>query len=121
MRRRESDIKHEFEKKLALNSCALQGVNVFPSAIKDVVTYFRPRTTGDIQVLLDRPGPNVQPPVRIQVEYAPGVTNLEALKKEIEGALHDRLLFGPAVELLPEGTLPRFEMKAKLIRKLYEE
>lgn len=121
MRRRESDIKHEFEKKLALNSCALQGVNVFPSAIKDVVTYFRPRTTGDIQVLLDRPGPNVQPPVRIQVEYAPGVTNLEALKKEIEGALHDKLLFGPAVELLPEGTLPRFEMKAKLIRKLYEE
>ena len=97
------------------------GVNLFPSAIKDVVTSFRPRTTGDIQVLLDKPGPNVQPPVRIQVEYTPGVTDLEGLKKEIEGALHDKLLFGPAVELVPEGTLPRYEMKAKLIRKLYEE
>jgi phenylacetate-CoA ligase len=55
------------------------------------------------------------------VEYTPGDTDLGGLKKEIEGALHDRLLFGPYVELVPEGTLPRYEMKAKLIRKLYEE
>ena len=97
------------------------GVNVFPSAIKDVVIAFRPLTTGEIQVFLAKPGPNVQPPVPIQVEYAPGVTNLAGLKKELEDALHDRLLFGPNVELVPEGTLPRYEMKAKLIRKLYEE
>jgi phenylacetate-CoA ligase len=96
------------------------GVNVFPSAIKDVVTSFRPRTTGEILVLLDKPGPNVQPPVRIQVEYTAGVANLEGLKKEIEGALHDKLLFGPAVELVPEGSLPRYEMKAQLIKKLWE-
>jgi phenylacetate-CoA ligase len=97
------------------------GVNVFPSAIKDVVTSFRPRTTGEILVLLSKAGPNVQPPLHIQVEYTPGDTDLGGLKKEIEGALHDRLLFGPYVELVPEGTLPRYEMKAKLIRKLYEE
>lgn len=97
------------------------GVNVFPSAIKDIVTAFRPRTTGEILVLLHKPGPNVQPPVHIQVEHASGATNLEGLKKEIENALHDRLLFGPNVELVPEGTLPRYEMKAKLIKKLYEE
>jgi phenylacetate-CoA ligase len=96
------------------------GVNVFPSAIKDVVTSFRPRTTGEILVLLDKPGPNVQPPVRIQVEYTAGVANLEGLKKEIEGALHDKLLFGPDVDLVPEGSLPRYEMKAQLIKKLWE-
>lgn len=96
------------------------GVNVFPSAIKDVVMSFRPRTTGEILVLLDKPGPNVQPPVRIQVEYAVGVTNLESLKKEIEGALHDKPLFGPDVELVIEGSLPRYEMKAQLIKKLWE-
>jgi phenylacetate-CoA ligase len=72
-------------------------------------------------VLLAKPGPNVQPPVPIQVEYASGVTNLEGLKKELEDALHDKLIFGPNVELVPEGTLPRYEMKAKLIRKFYEE
>lgn len=97
------------------------GVNVFPSAIKDIVTSFRPRTTGEMLVLLDKPGPNVQPPVRIQVEYKEGAANLQGLKKEIEGALHDKLLFGPDVELVQEGTLPRYEAKTPLIKKLYEE
>jgi phenylacetate-CoA ligase len=98
----------------------LLGVNVFPSAIKDVITAFRPRTTGDMLVLLDEPGPKVQPPLKIQAEYASGEKDLDALKKEIEGLLREKLVFRADVELVPEGTLPRFEMKAKLIRKLYE-
>jgi len=98
----------------------LLGVNVFPSAIKDVVTSFRTRTTGDMIVLLDEPGPKVEPPLRIQVEYTSGEKDLEALKKELENVLREKLVFRADVELVPEGTLPRFEMKAKLIRKLYE-
>jgi phenylacetate-CoA ligase len=46
---------------------------------------------------------------------------LGTLKKVLEEALRDKLVFRADVELLPEGTLPRFEMKAKLIKKLYEE
>ncbi|HEX16331.1 MAG TPA: phenylacetate--CoA ligase family protein [Deltaproteobacteria bacterium] len=97
------------------------GVNVFPSAVKDVVMSFRPRTTGEMVILLDKPGPKVDPPVRIQVEYTRGVTDLEGLKREIEGALRERLVFRAEVELVEEGTLPRHEMKASLIRRLYEE
>ncbi len=97
----------------------LLGVNVFPSAIKDVITSFRPRTTGDMLVLLDQPGPKVDPPLKIQVEYAPAEKDLDALKKELETVLRDKLVFRADVELVPEGTLPRFEMKAKLIRELY--
>jgi phenylacetate-CoA ligase len=96
------------------------GVNIFPSAVKDVITSFRPRTTGDIQVLLDKPGPKVDPPLRIQAEYAPGEKDLAGLKKELEEKLREKLVFRAEVELVPEETLPRFEMKAKLIRKLYE-
>ena len=96
------------------------GVNVFPSAIKDIITSFRPRTTGDMLVLLDKPGPKVDPPLRIQAEYSPDEKDLETLKKELEGVLREKLVFRADVELVPEGTLPRFEMKAKLIRKLYE-
>jgi phenylacetate-CoA ligase len=96
------------------------GVNVFPSAVKDVITSFRPRTTGDMLVLLDKPGPKVEPPVRVQVEYAPGEKDLNGLKKTLETALREKLVFRADVELVPDGTLPRFEMKAKLIRKLYE-
>jgi len=97
------------------------GVNVFPSAIKDVITFFRPRTTGDMIVLLDKPGPKVEPPLKVQVECASGEKDLDALKKELEKVLRDKLVFRADVELVPEGTLPRYEMKAKYIRKLYEE
>lgn len=98
----------------------LLGVNVFPSAIKDIVTSFRPRTTGDMLVLLDEPGPKVNPPLKIQAEYTSEEKDLNALKKELETMLREKLVFRADVELVPEGTLPRFDMKAKLIRKRYE-
>lgn len=98
----------------------LLGVNVFPSAVKDVVSSFRPRTTGDMIILLDEPGPKVKPPLKIQVEHASAEMNLAALKHELEDVLKEKLVFRAEVELVPEGTLPRFEMKAKLIKKLYE-
>ena len=97
------------------------GVNVFPSAVRDVVTILRPKTTGEIQILLDKPGPKVEPPMKIQVEYAKDVSDLQRLKGELENLLKEKLVFKAEVDLVPEGTLPRFEMKAKLIRKLYEE
>jgi phenylacetate-CoA ligase len=96
------------------------GVNVFPSAIRDVVGSLRPKTSGEIQVVLDKPGPAVAPPVMVEVEYGKEATDLEALKKEIEALLNARLSFRAAVHLVPEGSLPRFEMKAQLIKKLWE-
>jgi len=98
----------------------LLGVNVFPSAIKDIITSFRPRTTGDMLVLLDTPGPKVTPPLKIQVEYSPEEKDLDGLKRDVEATLRDKLVFRADVELVPDGTLPRFEMKAKLIRELYK-
>ena len=96
------------------------GVNVFPSAIKDIVTSMRPATTGEIQILLEQPGPKVEPPLKIQVEYTEQVRDLSSLKKDIEQLLREKLVFRADVELVPEGTLPRFEAKAKLVKKLYE-
>ncbi len=97
------------------------GVNVFPSAIKDVATSMRPRTTGEIQVVLDRPGPKVEPPMRVKVEYGEQAGDLATLKKQIEERLREKLVFRADVELVAPGTLPRFEAKAKLVRRLYEE
>lgn len=97
----------------------LLGVNVFPSAVKDVVASLRPRTTGEIEIQLRQPGPKVEPPLPIRVEHGEGVTDLAALKHDVEDALRNRLVFQPDVELVPPGTLPRYEMKAQLIRKLY--
>lgn len=98
----------------------LRGVNVFPSAIKDVVMSLRPRTTGEVQILLEQPGPKVEPPLKLQVEQGLDEPDPAALKKELEDLLRQKLIFTAQIELVPSGTLPRFEMKAQLIRKLYE-
>jgi phenylacetate-CoA ligase len=97
------------------------GVNVWPSAISDVVGGLRLRTTGALQILLSVPGPRVDPPLALQIEYGPEATHLPALKRELEQLLRDKLIVKTSVELVPPGTLPRFEMKAQLIRRLYEE
>jgi phenylacetate-CoA ligase len=99
----------------------LAGVNVWPSAIKDVVTSLHPRTTGALQILLGAPPPRVDPPLRVQVEYGPEARDLDALKRELERLIREKLIAKAEVELVPPETLPRFEMKAQLIRKLYEE
>jgi phenylacetate-CoA ligase len=97
------------------------GVNVFPSAVKDVVTSLRPKTTGEIRILLNQPGPKVDPPMKIEVEYSKNISDLQSFKGEIENLLREKLVFKADIHPVPEGTLPRYEMKAKLVRKLYEE
>lgn len=98
----------------------IRGVTVFPSAIRDVVMGLRPKTTGEIQVLLEQPGPVVEPPLKIHVEYSRGYSGeLEQLKQEVEEELRSKLIFAPDIILVPEGELPRYEMKASLVKKLF--
>jgi phenylacetate-CoA ligase len=99
----------------------IRGVNVWPSAIRDVVSSLRPLTTGEIQILLERPPPLVTGPLRIKVEYGPDVVDVQGTRARVVGELRQRLTFTADVEMVPPGELPRFEMKAKVIRKLYEE
>mgnify|MGYP000619077088 CR=1 FL=1 len=94
---------------------------MFPSAIKDIIASLRPKTTGALQILLTEPPPRVTPPLKIQVEYGEGVEDLATLKQEIEEELRAKLYISADVELVPPGTLPRYEMKAQLIKRLYEE
>jgi phenylacetate-CoA ligase len=99
----------------------VRGANVWPSAIKDVLMSLRPRTNGEMQILLERSGPAVDPPLRIQIEADGDDATLRQLKTDAQQLLRDKLVFTSQIEIVPIGKLPRFEMKAKLIRKLYEE
>ena len=98
------------------------GVNVWPSAVKDIITGMRPKLSGDMQIILKEPGPSVAPPILIQAEYPPGTKEEELpnLKQECEARIRERLIFQANVELVPEGTLPKFEMKAQLIKRPWE-
>ena len=96
------------------------GVNVFPSAIRDVVSSLHPRMTGAMQVVLTRPGPRVEPPLRVVAEYGPDATDLAALRTSVQSLIRARLTVAVEVELVPPDTLPRSEMKSRLVRRLYE-
>ncbi len=93
------------------------GVNVWPSAVKDVVASMQPRTTGAMQIVLADAGPVVRPPLRVQVEYGPDEEDLEELRGTVERALRDRLVVRATVDLVPPRALPRWEMKAQLVRR----
>ena len=97
------------------------GVNVFPSAVRDVVSSFYPQMTGEVQILLDQPGPGVKPPLRVMAEVGTEAQDQATLQKKVEEKIKSVLTVPAAVQLVPAGTLPRFEMKGQLIRKLFEE
>jgi phenylacetate-CoA ligase len=96
------------------------GVNVFPSAVRDVVAGFHPQTTGEIQIVLDEPGPRVSPPLKVVAEYTGACSDLPELKRAIERKIKATLTLPAALELVPSGTLPRYEMKGQLVKKSYE-
>ncbi|MDE0176893.1 MAG: hypothetical protein OYH76_11545 [Defluviicoccus sp.] len=93
----------------------LRGVNVWPSAIQDVVAGFRPDTTGALRIVLPRPGPAADPPLHIRVEHGADARDLPALARALETALREKLIFTARVEPVPPGTLPRSTMKTRLV------
>lgn len=101
----------------------VKGINVYPAAVKNLVAGFAPRTTGSICIILDEPGPKVNPPVRVRVEYgaALGESGLESLRHDLERRISDVLRFRPLIELVPPESLGRTFHKSKLVIKAYEE
>lgn len=95
----------------------VRGVNVWPSAVKDVITGFRPEVSGEVLISVDGPGPTVDPPLRIRVEVGSGGGSGDptSLSARIEQALRAKLIVSTKVELVPRGVLPRTQMKAKLV------
>jgi len=96
------------------------GVNVFPSAIKEVVSTFHPATTGEMQIVLDKPGPGVAPPLKVLAEYCGEFGASAALKAAMERKIKALLSVSASVELVSAGTLPRYEMKGQLVKRTYE-
>jgi len=92
------------------------GVNVFPSAIKDVVSSFYPATTGEIQIVLDQPGPGVAPPLKVVAECCGEPAASAELKLAIERKIKAVLNVPALIQPVHAGTLPRYEMKGQLVK-----
>jgi phenylacetate-CoA ligase len=96
----------------------VRGVNVFPSAIREVVSAFLPRVSGHILVRPTAPGVKQEPPLPVSVELAPGEEAGAELAEAIRERLRSVLVVQTRVELVPRGTLERSEYKSKLVEQL---
>jgi phenylacetate-CoA ligase len=95
----------------------VRGVNVFPSAVREVVSSFVPRVSGHILVEPREPGPKQDPPLPVSVELAPGATEDPTLAEAIRDRLREALVVQTSVELVPWGSVQRSEYKSKLVRR----
>ena len=94
----------------------VRGVNVFPSAIREVVGEFSPAVSGTILVRPAGQGVKQEPPLPVMVELAKGGQPDADLARRIRERLRAALVFSAAIELAPFGTLERSEYKSKLVR-----
>ena len=94
----------------------VRGVNVFPSAIREVVGTFAPRVSGNILVRPSAPGPKQDPPLPVAVEIAAGGAGDADLARAIREQLRAALIVQTEIELVPFGGLQRSEYKSRLVQ-----
>jgi phenylacetate-CoA ligase len=95
----------------------VRGVNVFPSAVRDVVSAFTPDVSGHILVRRRTPGVKQEAPLPVSVELARGATADAVLADAIRERLRNVLVVQTQVELVPWGTLQRSEYKSRLVER----
>ena len=93
----------------------VRGVNVFPSAVRDVVGAFTPDVSGHIVVRPQSDGAKQDPPLPVAVELAEGKQADDGLAERIRARLRDSLVVQTRVDLVPWGSLRRSEYKSKLV------
>ena len=86
----------------------VRGVNVYPGAVDDILR----RCGGVAEYRVETHVSKALAELAIQVEVAAGY-DADDLAHRIEGALRDSLSLRIPVCVVPAGSLPRFEMKAK--------
>ena len=86
----------------------VKGVNLFPSAVQDLVIGFQPDVTGNIRIVKPTESPVIEPPLRVKVELSATAASIDAdgLAARIADEIRRRLRVTPSVELFDEGTLP---------------
>jgi phenylacetate-CoA ligase len=89
----------------------VRGVNVYPTAVEDVLRGFS--EIAEYQVEVDRSRPLVELSLRIEARSDCAAELVEALVGRVQHALHGAFNLRVPVSLVAEGSLPRFEMKAR--------
>jgi phenylacetate-CoA ligase len=95
----------------------VRGVNVFPAAVRDIVSAFSPTVSGHILVKPRQPGVKQEPPLPVSVELARGAAADAGLADAIRHRLRSALVVETRVDLVPWGTLQRSRYKSRLVER----
>jgi phenylacetate-CoA ligase len=93
----------------------VRGVNVFPSAVREVVSAFAPDVSGHILLKPQAAGVKQEPPLPVSVELARDATADADLADAIRERLRNVLVVQTQIDLVPWGSLRRSEYKSKLV------
>jgi phenylacetate-CoA ligase len=86
----------------------IRGVNVFPSALENLIRTYTP--VDEFRVKVGKRGELDE--LSIEVELMEG-SDAEAVVTAVAQSIGTSLGFRPTVTAVPRGALPRFELKAK--------
>jgi phenylacetate-CoA ligase len=93
----------------------VRGVNVFPSAVREVVGAFAPDVSGRVLVRPREPGVKQEPPLPVAVELGRDAAADTELAAAIRSRLREVLVVQAEVELVPWGSLQRSDYKSRLV------
>jgi len=99
----------------------VRGVNIFPTAVGNTLAHLSDRLSGEFQIIVDHPPPHQYLRVRVELAQQLAPAHVEDLPQQIIQALREQLNFRAEPELVPYGTLPRTEQKARRVIKAYEQ
>ena len=96
----------------------VRGVNVFPAAVREVVSGFAPDVSGRILVRPTAAGVKQEPPLPVAVELPRDAPPSPTLAGAIRARLRDVLVVQMEVELVPWGSLQRSDYKSRLVDRV---
>ena len=97
----------------------VRGINVYPSAIRDLVQAAAPATTGEMRIRPDFDGHSTQRPLPVVVETTLPDDGYDRLRSDLESRIRSALNIKARVELVAANTLARPDhVKVALVERV---
>lgn len=87
----------------------VRGVNVYPSAVDEIVRAHNEIVEYQVELSVDREMPEIS----LQIELSPRCRDVAGLVRRLEQTFESALALRVPITTVPHGTLPRFEMKSR--------
>jgi phenylacetate-CoA ligase len=87
----------------------VRGVNVYPSAVDEIVRGHEDVVEYQVELSVDR----AMPEISLQIEPSPRCRDVDGLVRNLERSFETAIALRVPITTVPTGTLPRFEMKSR--------